>query len=334
MVIDFEHHLQPYEIWKKRGGKPGQTVLMRAADGRLIRPLDDATHDIHIHLKYMDAAGIDMAVLSGTQVDSLDEVKIFNNHFANIVKQYPKSFAAFATTLPLGGRPSFEELERAIKDLGLKGVLISAREDGHCLDDRKLWPFYEKISELGVPIFIHPSLATSGFDACHAPYDLNRTLVREFDLALAATRICLGGVLEEFPDLKFIIAHFGGGISSIKERLVRYVAYMKEKFWTDKPLISEPYAERFNEHFSKLYFNMAGREIGMETIKCALTNISPRRLVFGTDYPPNFIDDPDGMHTYIEKIRQLDIESESIEAMLGTNGIELLGLTRSPGSLN
>ncbi len=329
MVIDFEHHLQPYEIWKKRGGKPGQRVLMRAADGRLIRPLDDATHDIHIHLRYMDVAGIDMVVLSGTQVDSLDEAKIFNNHFADIVRQYPKSFVAFATTLPLGGKPAFDELERASKDLGLKGVLIIAQADGHCLDDRELWPFYEKVSELGIPIFVHPSLATPGFDACHAPYDLNRALVREFDLVLATTRICLGGVLEEFPDLKFIIAHFGGGISSIKERLDRYVAYMKEDFWTGKPLISEPYAERFNEHFGKLYFNMAGREIGIETIKCALTNISPRRLVFGTDYPPNFIDDPDGMRTYIEKIRQLDIDNESIEAMLGGNGIELLGLTPS-----
>jgi predicted TIM-barrel fold metal-dependent hydrolase len=94
MVIDFEHHLQPYEIWGKRGSKNGQRVLLRATDGRLIRPLDDATHDIQIHLEYMDAAGIDMAVLSGTQVDSLNEAKIFNNHFANLVRQYPERFVA------------------------------------------------------------------------------------------------------------------------------------------------------------------------------------------------------------------------------------------------
>ena len=325
MVIDFEHHLQPREIWEKRGGKPGQTVLIYTPDGRPVRPLDDSTHDIQIHLKNMDAAGIDMAVLSGTQVDSLEEAGIFNDHFAAVVREFPERFVAFATTLPLGGRPAFDELERASRELGLKGVLINAQMDGHALDDRKLWPFYEKVSELGIPVFVHPSLATPGFDACRSPYDLNRTLVREFDLALATTRICLGGVLEEFPDLKFIIAHFGGGFSSIKERLVRYVAYMKENFWTGPPLISEPYAERFNEHFGKLYFNMAGREIGMETVKCALTNISPKRLLFGTDYPPNFIDDPDGMRTYIEEIRQLDLDSESIEAMLYTNGKELLG---------
>jgi len=268
-----------------------------------------------------------MAVITGTSVASIEEVKIFNDHFADIAGQYPERFVAFATTLPLGGGPAFDELERAIKVLGLKGVVISAQVDGCGLDDPKLWPFYEKVAELGIPIFVHPTVDTPGFDACRASYDLSRTIVREFDLALATTRICLGGVLENFPDLKFIIAHFGGGISSIKERLDRYVAYMEEEFWMDKPLISEPYAEHFDEYFGKLYFNMAGREIGMETIKCALTNISPKRLVFGTDYPPNFVDDPDGMRTYIEKIRQLDMDNESIEAMLSTNGMELLGLT-------
>ena len=86
------------------------------------------------------------------------------------------------------------------------------------------------------------------------------------------------------------------------------------------------FRERFNEHFGKLYFNTAGREIGIGTLKCALTNINPRRLLFGTDYPPNFVDDPMGMRTYIQEIRQLDLDREWIEAILSTNGIELLGL--------
>lgn len=205
-------------------------------------------------------------------------------------------------------------------------MTIRPQVDRCPLDSPKMWPFYEKVSKLDVPIFVHVSVSADGFDACDAPYDLNRTIVREFDLILATTRICLGGVLEAFPDLKFIIAHFGGGISSMKERLDRYVSYWKEKFWNGKPLISEPYAEQFNEYFGKLYFNMAGREIGMDTVKCALTNISPKRLLFATDYPPNFVDDPDGMKAYIQAIRNLDLDKESIEGMLGMNGVKLLRL--------
>jgi len=325
MIIDFEHHYMPYEVWKKRGGKSGEIVRQFAPDGKEIGPLDDANYNMELHLKHMDMAGIDMAVVTGG-AHGLEEARLYNDKYAELVKQYPKRFIGFANTVPLEGKPALDELERAIEDLGLKGVFMTPQSKGHFLDSRALWPFYEKVSELGIPIFVHVSMVADGFDACNAPYDLNRTIVREFDLALATTRVCVGGVLEDFPDLKFIIAHFGGGISSIKERLDRYIGYWGAKFWQGEPLISAPYLERFNEHFNKLYFNMAGREIGTETVRCALTNISPRRLVFGTDYPFNFVDDPEGMKTYIEKIRQLDLDKESIEAMLGDNGIELLGL--------
>ena len=325
MIIDFEHHVMPYEAWKKKGGKEQQAVRLFSADGAPMLSLYSAIHDIELHLKTMDIAGIDMAVLSNN-ADDLEEAKLFNNFFSEVARRYPKRFVGFASIVPLGGKPAFEEMDRAIKELGLRGVTIPAQGDGYLLDSPELWPFYEKVSELRIPIYVHVSTAPKGFDACKAPYDLNRSLVRDLDLMLATTRVCLGGVLEKFPDLKFIVAHFGGGISSIKERLERYVRYWGAKFWNGKPLISEPYAERFNEHFNKIYFNMAGREIGIDTIKCALTNISPRRIVFGTDYPQNFVDDPIGMKTYIEKIKQLDIDKKSIEAMLGTNGIQLLGL--------
>ena len=280
MVIDLEHHLAPREIWKRRGGKPGTMVMQRAPDGTALRPLDDATHDVSIHLANMDIAGIDMAVLTGTEVDSLDDARLFNDNFARVVRQYPRRFAAFATTLPLGGRPALDELDRAVNELGLKGVLINAQVQGRPVDSRELWPFYRKVSDLKVPIFVHPSIKLEGFDACAAPYDLFRTIGREFDLALATIRLCAGGVLEEFPHLTFIMAHFGGGFSSIKERMDRYIDKQGANFWHGKPLISEPYLENYNKYFDRLYFNMAGREIGLQTIKCALTNISPKRLLF------------------------------------------------------
>ena len=325
MIIDFEHHYKPYEMWQKRGGKPGEVVRIFDEDGRQIRYEFDNTYDISLHLRHMDLAGIDMAVLSMMGMATLEEAKTVNDSFAKVVAEYPQRFVGFAGTMPLQGKPALDELERAIRCLGLKGVTIRAQTEGRFLDSPELWPFYEKVSELGVPIFVHASGAAAGFDACRAPYNLNMALVREFDLALATARLCLGGVLEDFPDLKFIIGHFGGGISAVKERLDRYVSFNGAAFWQGKPLIGEPYADRFNEHFNSLYFNTAGRKIGIGSLKCALTNISPKRLLFATDYPPNFIDDPEGMKTYIAEIRKLELDRESIEAILGGNAMELLG---------
>lgn len=326
MIVDLEHHLEPREVWEKRGGKPGQLVVQYAPDGTPLRPLDDATHDVNIHLKNMDLAGIDMAVLSGTEVHSLEEAKLFHDHFAKVIKQHPGRFDAMATTLPLGGKPALDELERAVRGLGLKGVLINALVESEPVDSRRLWPFYDKVCELNVPVFVHPSIKLQGFDACKAPYDLFRTIAREFDMALATIRLCVGGVLEDFPDLKVILSHFGGGFSSIKERMDRYVDFLDAKFWTGKPLISAPYLENYNKYFDRLYFNMAGREAGIQTIECALTNIKPEKLLFATDYPSNFIDDGRGMRTYIEKIRQMELDKKSIDGMLGDNAVALLGL--------
>ncbi len=326
MIVDVEHHLQTKESWIKSGGKPGQTIIIRAPDGTILKPLDDASWDVEIHLKNMDAAGIDMTVLSAPSVLPVEEAKSLHEYFANISKRYPKRFAGMASALPLGGKPSFDELERAIKGLGLKGVLICATIEGKPLDSRELWPFYQKVSDLKVPIFIHPSEKPPGFEALKGPYDLSRTMGREFDLALATFRLCAGGVLEEFPDLKFVVAHFGGGYSSIKERMDRYIRVMGAKFWNGKPTIKEPYFENYQKYFDRLYFNMAGREIGIQTIKCALTNIRPQRLLFATDYPPNFADDAKGMKTYIEKIKKLDLDKNTIEGMLGDNAAKLFNL--------
>lgn len=325
MIIDVEHHYTPYKIWEQRGGKPGQIIRVFTEDNKVKQTLTDAAHDVQLHLKYMDIAGIDMAVLS-CNIQDLEEAKVYNDECSKLLKDYSDRFIPFANTMPLQGKPAFDELDRAVNSLGLRGVIIGSQNEGQPLDSPGMWPFYEKVSELKIPIFVHIAWVAEGFDACIAPYELNRTIVREFDLAQATLRICLGGVLEEFPDLKFIVAHYGGGISSIKDRIDRYLRYWGEKFWHAEPLIAAPYADRFNEHFNKIYFNLAGREIGINSLKCALTNISPERLLFATDYPLNFTDDPIGMKTYIEKIRQLDLNKESIEAILGVNGSKLLGL--------
>ena len=82
----------------------------------------------------------------------------------------------------------------------------------------------------------------------------------------------------------------------------------------------------FDQCLNKLYFNLAGHHGGMGSVRSALTGISPKRLVFGTDYPQEFRGDTYKIKTFIENIRGLDMEEEDRSAMLGENARELLGL--------
>ena len=133
------------------------------------------------------------------------------------------------------------------------------------------------------------------------------------------------GVLEEFPDLAFIMNHFGGGISAVCERLDAYVNYIGIDYpniYRGKPLINKPWRYYFN----KLYFNIAGCESGVASLKSALTIIKPKKLMFATDWPFNYERNPKDVHRYITEIRELPLHQEDINAMLGETAAELFGV--------
>ena len=324
MIIDWQHHFSPESIFKRRGGKPGQAVIK---DGKVGMHLYAESYQIDSHLKFMDGAGIDLSVLS-TTLETVADCRETVDFYVKELKEYPKRFVCLAPCIPTRGEEALQELKRGI-DLGMKGTVISPQNDGEPLDSKKLWPFYELISRLNVPIFVHITNIPVGYPALDAPYNLNVTMTREFDNAAAAARLVLGGVLTAFPDLKFVMSHLGGGIAAIMDRLELYVGKWGEKFWTElggKPPFDPPYKENFRKCFGKIYFDMAGYEGGMNAVKSALTCINPERLVFGTDYPYNFTNDPEGVKRYIANIRQLDLPVQSIEGMLGGTAAKLLGI--------
>ena len=98
-------------------------------------------------------------------------------------------------------------MERAIGTLGLKGVTISSQVNGLSLDAKEFTPFYELIKELDVPVFVHPALAPKGYGLLN-DYQLPVILTREFDLGVAVTRLIAGGIVERYPEIQFVFAHF------------------------------------------------------------------------------------------------------------------------------
>ena len=325
MIIDWEHHYLPEELWVKKGGKKGERTILYE-HGRPRTTLNPVLYDIEKHIEVMDETGIDVAVLSmaGTPDDietALEECKVWDDKVSELIRMYPKRFVGIAPVHPLGGERALAELDRTISFLGFKGVIIRSQLCGFPLDSQELWPFYKKLSYLNVPLFIHTTGAPLGFDILSAPYDLGRSIGRELDLIVAIARIIFSGVMENFPDLTFVISHMGGGISAIKERIERYFGPEAEEA-TPGTLISKP----FQEYFDKLYFDMGGYGGGMNAVNCALTTINPHRLVFATDYPQNFTANPAGIKTYIENIKKLNIDEESKALILGGNASMLLGL--------
>jgi predicted TIM-barrel fold metal-dependent hydrolase len=203
--------------------------------------------------------------------------------------------------------------------LGLKGVTISSQVNGLSLDAKEFTPFYDLIGKLAVPIFVHPAMGPKGY-VLMTDYMLPWILAREFDLGVAVTRLIAGGVVERYPDLQFIFAHFGGGLAGYKERISRSSYRFK-------------LPRSFDDYFDRLYFDMAGFEGSPIALRCALEVIKPERMVFATDYPQNFNNrDPkqgkniDGVREYVELICGLPLASQVKEDILGGTAARLLNL--------
>ncbi|TMA88503.1 MAG: hypothetical protein E6J74_27210 [Deltaproteobacteria bacterium] len=322
MVIDFQHHYIPVQLAKKRGlySETGRTMLEEG--GLPATTMHRRLYDLDLQLDDMAQAGIDLSVLSCLLGWSapLEDCRFINDDLAAIQKKYPHRFVGLAQAPILEGKTALDELRRAIGDLGLHGVTITSQVGGFSLDSPKLYDFYETVCALDVPVFVHPALVPTGYEHLK-DYDLPRVLGREVDLTVAITRLIAGGIFDRVPNLKIVMAHFGGGIAAVKDRLIG----KGYRFGTLK--------RPFGEYYDKVYFDMAGFEGGIAALNCALQGIRPERMVFASDYPQDFTgvntDTGKGMKelkNYIETIRNLPLDDKSIKKILGDTAAELLKL--------
>ena len=321
MIVDFQRHFVPAELARKRGLYSEKAAF--AKDGATPRlTMHSKLYDAEAQLRDMDEAGIDVSVLScllGWDAP-LEDCRLINDKLAELQKMFPGRFVGLAQVPALEEKEALSELDRAIKQLGLRGVTLASQVNGHSLDTPQLYGYYAKVSELDVPIFVHPAMVPVGYEFLK-DYDLPRILGREVDLSVAATRLIAGGILDRFPNLKFIIGHFGGGIAAVKDRLVA----KGYRFGTLK--------RPFEEYFDMLFFDLAGFEGGLTALRCALLGIRPDRLVFASDYPQDFTgvstDTGKGMaalREYIAAVRSLDLKQELKDGILGQTAARLLKL--------
>jgi predicted TIM-barrel fold metal-dependent hydrolase len=322
MVIDFQHHYIPAELAKRRGlySETGNTLLKEG--GLPATTMHRRLYDLELQLEDMEQAGVDTSVLSCLLGWSapLEECRMINDDLAAVQRKYPRRFVGLAQAPILEGQSALAELRRGISDLGLRGVTITSQVNGISLDAGALYDFYELICELDVPVFVHPALVPTGYEHLK-DYDLPRVLGREVDLTVATTRLIAGGIFDRYPGLKVVMAHFGGGIAAVKDRLVG----KGYRFGTLK--------RPFSEYYDMVYFDMAGFEGAAAALHCALQGIRPERLVFASDYPQDFTgvntDTGKGMsalHDYISAVRRLPLDEKQKEAMLSGTAAELLKL--------
>ena len=283
--------------------------------------------DIEGTLRLMEDAGVDMVVFNqaSSSEQGMGMSKAVNNGYARIARQYPGKFILCGHVPLQAGQDVVDEVERCINELGLHGMALAASFADVKLDSRILWPIYEKINQLDVPIVVHPPMRLLEGER-GSKYELSSTVLRESDIAAAAVEV-MYGVLKDFPDLKFLMPHYGGAMPGQKARIR---AWFEPEGWdvpddikylpkTPQELDELGLSKAFDELFDKLYFDMAGSGAGwIPMMEAALLTIRTDRICFGTDYPFD-IHDARGVRAFIDNIKKLDIPDADKRLMLGEN---------------
>jgi aminocarboxymuconate-semialdehyde decarboxylase len=329
--IDIHTHVEfagSFEILKKRYSE--EEIFERfvaSVSGRRsaeinrgkVSAIRDALRDPQKKIRDMDEQGIGLSVLSSTPFGFFYEVeddlavelaRFQNDRLSDMVKTDPDRFAAMAT-LPLQvPGEALRELERAVNQLGLRGVEIGSHVGRRELGDEAFWPIYQSLESLNMPILIHPH-HVAGVDRLLDFY-LSNLIGNPLDTTIAAASLIFSGVLEKYPGLKIILAHAGGQFPYIIGRMEHGYEVRPE---CREKVHAPPFA-----FFKNFYFDIITHN--SSALRYLISLAGSDHVLLGSDYPYD-MGDPDPVKT----VSQLPgMKAKDRQRILRENAIALFGL--------
>ncbi|MBW1738155.1 MAG: amidohydrolase [Deltaproteobacteria bacterium] len=256
---------------------------------------------------------------------AIELARIGNDELAELVQRYPERFAAGVATLPMNDpEAAVAEAERAIKDLRLRGVEVFTDIAGKPLDAPEFMPLYEKMEELGRPIFIHPRglMSTPDYEGEEfSRYRLWTKLGWPYATGLALCRLVYGGIMEKFPGLKVVTHHCGGIIPYLAGRL-DWADDVNEMLMGQRDIDLKEHALVY---FRRIFYDTATNG-NTAALECGRAFAGVGQMVFGTDLP---FDNQFGrrlIRQTIEAVERMDLTDEEKKKIYRDNAIKLLRL--------
>ncbi|HVC13823.1 MAG TPA: amidohydrolase family protein [Acidimicrobiales bacterium] len=304
MIVDTHCHLYP-ERWRPEGRMPSDIF------------------EVDKLLDELGAAGVDRAIVSDPHIwygdadmNELARCKEYNDFAAGIAAGHSGRLSALGTVVPWRGAGHLDEARRAIEELGLRGLGVATSDGGQMLDaipDE----FWELVTGLGVPVFLHPGATVVGQEHM-GDHRLGELCGRPLDMTLTLARAVMSGLLERHLGLKLLCAHAGGAICMIAHRLdfgheLRDYAPLGP--WNGHRLSDPPSAS-----VQRLFLDTV--TYGPEPLRLAIRTVGARHVCFGTDHPPV----PFPIERSLEVVRALRLDDADEDRVLGENAAELFGL--------
>jgi len=278
---------------------------------------------IELRLKDMDRMGIDIQAVSPAPQQTYywtepglgaELSRQINDRLAEIAAQWPDRFVGLGTVPLQNVELAVIELERCVKQLGLRGVEINPNVAGKDLThpSLNLDRFFAKARELDIVIFMHPIGFTQGERLMD--HYFNNVIGNPLDTTIGTSRLIFDGVMERHPGLKVVLPHAGGF-------LAHYWARM-DHAWRARPDCRTVIKKAPSSYLKKFYFDTIAFD--PEMLRNLIDKFGAEQVVLGTDYPFDMgEDDPVGLIGSVPRLKPAEKEM-----IMGRTAARLLKIRR------
>jgi aminocarboxymuconate-semialdehyde decarboxylase len=302
-IVDSHFHWYPRSIFEhlsKRKGYPrtvpdgtnGYDYLRQETGAHYVINLWSTFFELEEELEHMDTFGheIDLVCSIGPisvifsefeKEEGRDLALWWNEEQAKAQRKYAGQLWSSAAIPLVDTRTAIEVLDHSILKLGLMGVnLPSSIGVNPRIDAERLEPFYARVEELGVPLFLHPTDAV--FDKLLDGYQgaLHRGFGRVIEVSLAGMRLVLSGIMERHPNLKIFMSHMGGALPYQSGRIDKNAG--KRSVGTSGVSITDlPHSP--SVYLKRMYTDTVQPHV--EGMKWGIEYFGVDHVMYGSDYP-------------------------------------------------
>ena len=234
-------------------------------------------------LRAMDEQGIDVEALSinpfwyTTDRDRAEQViRINNEGLADLCGKHPDRFVAFASVALQFPDLAVQQLEHAVKNLGLRGAAVGGSVGDDEFADPRFHPFWAKCEELDVLVFLHPQGTPDLARRFKGSGGLDNVIGNPLDTTIALSHLIFEGTLDRFPGLKICSAHGGGYIASYMDRSDAVMRTFPKR-------ITVNIKKKPTEYLKQLYYDAL--IFTPEALRHLAANVGSSQIMLGTDYP-------------------------------------------------
>lgn len=276
-----EHFMHPdfVDYWAKTA-----INISPALFGKAREALEDFGEQ---RLAAMDGIGIEKSILSlagpGVQAEkstgtAMRLARQVNDFLAKEISRQPDRYGGFAHLAMQDPKGAADELERCVRDLGMQGAMVNGQTGGTYLDDDRYEPFWERVSDLEVPVYIHPNNPAEQVQMYSDHPELwGPVWSWTVETATHALRLVFSGTFDRYPGARLVLGHLG--------ETLPYLLWRLDSRWEisnrgDMRLEMKP-----SDYFKRNIWMTTSGMCADAPLRCALDMVGDTRIMFSVDYP-------------------------------------------------